>query len=65
MSESAPADRLVLSYQGEPHYHQSHHDDDLRPVCQPKRIRGVLANRLKLERDGQSPCPACWPETSS
>jgi hypothetical protein len=58
-----PADRLVLSYLGEAHYHRRKPDDDERPVCQPKRLRGVLAQRFKVERDGQDPCPLCWPET--
>jgi hypothetical protein len=61
----APVDRLVLSYLGEDHYHRRHADDDLRPVCQPKRLRGVLVHRLRLEREGQSRCPACWPEDNS
>lgn len=55
-------DRIVLSYLGDDHYHASLPDDDLRPVCQPERIRGVPAIRSEAERRGQTPCPSCWPD---
>lgn len=57
-----PQDRLVLSYMGEPHYHRPSDEDQVRPACQPKRMRGVTAMRVLAERDGQTPCPLCWPE---
>jgi hypothetical protein len=62
MSDNPPADTLVISYMSESHFHRGHPDDDLRPVCQPDRIRGVLAIRIQAERWGQTPCPECWPE---
>ena len=65
MNGPVPTDRLVLSYLGEAHYHRRNPDDDERPVCQPKRARGVLALRFKVERDGQDPCPLCWPGSDS
>lgn len=55
-------DRIVLSYLGEDHYHQRDSDDDMRPACQPQRIRGVTAIRTEAERRGQTPCPKCWPD---
>lgn len=65
MSDPVPADRLVLSYLSEAHYHRRNPDDDERPSCRPKRARGVLTHRLKAEREGQSPCPSCWPEAEN
>lgn len=62
MSDTHPTDSLVITYMNESHYHRSRPDDDLRPVCQPDRIRGVLAIRIQIERWGQTPCPECWPE---
>lgn len=56
-----PTDRLVLSYMGDDHYHRSHDEDNLRPVCRPTRIRGVVAIRFEAEKRGQEPCPECWP----
>jgi|FLYL01.1.fsa_nt_gi hypothetical protein len=61
MTEARPSDSLVVTYMSEPHYHRSHPDDDLRPACQPSRIRGTLAIRLEAERRGESPCLRCWP----
>jgi hypothetical protein len=61
MTEPRPTESLVLSYLGEPYYHRSHPDDDLRPACRPGRIRGVMAIRIQAERLGQKPCPECWP----
>lgn len=58
---TAPTERLVLSYMGEPHYHRPSPDDDLRPACEPTRLRGVPAMRVTAERWGQTPCPRCWP----
>jgi hypothetical protein len=63
MSDPAQADRLVLSYLSEAHYHRGHPDDEDRPLCRPKRARGVLSHRMKVEREGQRRCPDCWPET--
>lgn len=62
MTGPRPTDSFVISYMSEDHYHRSHPDDDQRPVCQPKRLRGVLAIRTQAERRGQTPCPDCWPE---
>jgi hypothetical protein len=61
MTNESPTDSLVLSYMSESHYHRCHPDDDLRPVCRPKRIRGVMAIRIQAERWGQTACPECWP----
>lgn len=52
--------RLVLSYMGEDIYHRSTEDDDLRPACQPARIRGVPTMRVSAERRGLRACPLCW-----
>lgn len=57
-----PEDRLVLSYMSEPHYHRASDQDPDRPACRPTRMRGVTAMRVLAERDGQTPCPDCWPE---
>jgi hypothetical protein len=57
-----PEERLVLSYLGEAHYHRPSPDDQDRPACTPKRMRGVTAMRVLVERDGQTPCPTCWPD---
>jgi hypothetical protein len=57
-----PEDRLVLSYMGEPNYHRMSDADSERPACTPKRMRGVTAMRVRVERDGQTPCPLCWPD---
>lgn len=62
MSDDSLTGSLVVSYMSEPHYHRGHPDDDLRPACQPTRIRGVLAIRIQAERLGQTPCPECWPQ---
>jgi hypothetical protein len=62
MSDNHPTGSLVVSYMSEPHYHRSHPDDDLRPACQPTRIRGALAIRIQAERRRQTPCPLCWSE---
>ena len=56
-----PPDRLVLSYLGEDHYHRGGEEDALRPACSPARLQGIIASRTKVEREGQTPCPACWP----
>ena len=56
--------RLVLSYLGETVYHCPHPDDDQRPLCNPKRIRGVPQMRVRAERYGLSACPKCWPEAT-
>ena len=58
-------DRFVLSYMSEDHYHRIDSDDDMRPACEPERIRGVLAIRTQVERRGQTPCPRCWPENTT
>lgn len=65
MTPNRPAESLVLSYLGERNYHRSHPEDDLRPLCQPRRIRGVLAIRMDVERRGLSACPDCWPKQGS
>ncbi|MEX0756559.1 MAG: hypothetical protein WD532_04785 [Acidimicrobiia bacterium] len=57
-----PQERLVLIYMGEPHYHRPLETDESRPACQPKRMRGVTGMRVLAERDGQRPCPSCWPD---
>lgn len=57
-----PEERLVLAYMGEPHFHRPLESDQERPVCNPKRMRGVVAMRVRAERDGQTPCPNCWPD---
>ncbi|HUG08367.1 MAG TPA: hypothetical protein VMP13_05670 [Acidimicrobiia bacterium] len=62
MAPNRPSDSLVLSYLGEENYPRSHPDDDLRPLCRPRRIRGVMAIRMDVERRGLGPCPDCWPE---
>ena len=56
-----PEERLVLSYLGETHYHRPLETDQERPACKPTRMRGVIAMRVRAERDGQTPCPDCWP----
>jgi hypothetical protein len=61
MSQSRPADTLVVTYMSEPHYHRRGDDDDMRPACRPERIRGVLAIRRRAEQHGQTACPQCWP----
>lgn len=58
-------DRFVLSYMSEDHYHRIDSDDEMRPACEPERIRGVLAIRTQVERRGQTPCPRCWPENAT
>lgn len=55
-----PIDRLTLVYLGEDVYHRSHADDDLRPACTPKRMRGVLTMTVRAANRGLSPCPRCW-----
>lgn len=57
--------RLVLSYLGDDFYHRSSDEDDLRPACQPMRIRGVPMVRQRAERQGQSPCQRCWPASDA
>lgn len=57
----APQERLVLVYMGEPHYHRPFPSDPERPACTPTRMRGVTGMRVRAERDGQTPCPRCWP----
>lgn len=52
--------RLVLSYMGEDIYHRGAEGDDLRPACQPARIRGVPTMRVSAERRGLRACPRCW-----
>lgn len=59
---TTPSERLVLSYLGEKTYHKASQEDDLRPVCEPRRIRGVPMMRVFAERDGLDPCPRCWPD---
>lgn len=59
-NQPVPDDRFVLNYMSEDHYHRSHPDDDLRPVCHPTRLRGVMTIRTEAERRGLSPCPECW-----
>lgn len=51
----------MLSYLNDEHYHRENPDDASKPVCDPDRIRGVLAIRTQVERRGQAPCPKCWP----
>lgn len=58
---ATPSERLVLSYLNDEHYHRENPDDASKPVCDPDRIRGVLAIRTQVERRGQAPCPKCWP----
>lgn len=57
-----PEDRLVLVYMGEPYFHRLSEEDPERPACNPQRMRGVTAMRVRAERDGQTRCPLCWPE---
>lgn len=57
-----PNERLVISYMGEEHYHREDPGKELRPACEPARIRGVPAIRTQVERRGQKPCPKCWPD---
>jgi hypothetical protein len=57
-----PSERFVVSYLDDDHYHREHPDKISRPACNPTRIRGVMAIRSEAERDGQTPCPKCWPE---
>lgn len=59
---NGPSDRLTLVYLGEDVYHRSHDDDDLRPACTPRRMRGVLAMRVRAEHRGLTACPRCWQE---
>lgn len=59
---SAPSERIVISYMNEEHYHRSDPNDELRPACRPDRIRGVVAIRTQAERRGQTACPRCWPK---
>ncbi|HSJ28621.1 MAG TPA: hypothetical protein VLB67_10445 [Acidimicrobiia bacterium] len=56
-----PTERLVLSYMGEPYFHRPSDDDPERPTCTPTRMRGVTAMRVRVEREGRTPCPVCWP----
>ncbi len=60
----SPGARLVIHYLNEPHFHRSHPDDDMRPACDPKRIRGTLVMHTSVTREGVGPCRLCWPETT-
>jgi hypothetical protein len=57
-----PSERFIISYLDDDHYHREHPDKISRPACHPTRIRGVIAIRSESERDGQTPCPECWPK---
>lgn len=59
---ATPSERLVISYLDDEHYHREIPDEESKPVCDPARIRGVLAIRTQVERHGQTPCPECWPD---
>lgn len=56
--------RLVLSYMGQDTYHRGAEGDDLRPGCQPTRIRGIATMRIDAERCGLRACPLCWASLS-
>ncbi len=59
-----PHDRLVLAYFGDRFYHRGSVDDDQRPACAPRRIRGVPMMRVFARRDGLQPCPDCYLEAA-